>query len=96
MAGAPWNAHEWLSEIIMALSYRMAGFAGIYALFGLAAGLAMYFLARWVLDVLPLLPSLIVLIFPLGIITEAIQARPQYLALAAIRHSGYAVGIAPI
>lgn len=50
-AGQPWVAHEWLSEIIMTLVYRAAGWTGIVVLFGLATALAIGLLlarlARW-------------------------------------------------
>ena len=50
-AGQPWVAHEWLSEVIMALVYRAAGWTGIVVLFGLATALAVGLLlsrlARW-------------------------------------------------
>src|SRR5215469_10958460 len=39
-AGQPWTAHEWLSEIAMALFYRAAGWSGLHILFGSAFGTA--------------------------------------------------------
>lgn len=36
MAGQPWVAHEWLSEILLAGAFDLAGFAGLAALVGLA------------------------------------------------------------
>lgn len=40
-AGAPWVAHEWLSEMLMALAYGWAGWGGVRVLTGLAYALAM-------------------------------------------------------
>src|ERR1700742_659084 len=37
-AGRPWMAQEWLSEVILALSYRYAGWDGVMALAAAAAG----------------------------------------------------------
>jgi hypothetical protein len=37
-ADRAWNAHEWLSEVLMALSFRTAGWSGLHILFALAAG----------------------------------------------------------
>jgi hypothetical protein len=38
-AGKRWIAHEWLSEVLMALAYLAAGWNGVVLLIGLAAGL---------------------------------------------------------
>jgi hypothetical protein len=40
MAGAPWTAHEWLSEVLMALAFRLGGCSGIVLMTGAAAALA--------------------------------------------------------
>lgn len=50
-AGKPWVAHEWLSEVLMALVYRAAGWSGIAVLFASAVA-GMFFLVgaelrRW-------------------------------------------------
>jgi hypothetical protein len=49
--GQPWVAHEWLSEIVMVLVHRLAGWTGIVVFFGLAVALSMALLlsrmARW-------------------------------------------------
>src|SRR6516165_7655305 len=37
--GHPWTAHEWLSEVVMALAFRAAGWSGVAILTGLAVGL---------------------------------------------------------
>ncbi|MEY3658031.1 MAG: hypothetical protein RL425_792, partial [Pseudomonadota bacterium] len=34
--GAPWVAHEWLTDILMYLAFRLGGWAGLAILFGLA------------------------------------------------------------
>ncbi|MDB5447192.1 MAG: hypothetical protein JWQ97_2509 [Phenylobacterium sp.] len=50
-AGQPWVPHEWLSEIIMTLVWRVAGWTGVVVLFGFAVALSMALLlsrlARW-------------------------------------------------
>lgn len=50
-AGKPWVPHEWLSEIVMILAYKAAGWTGIVVLFGLATALSMGLflgrLSRW-------------------------------------------------
>src|SRR2546430_2707403 len=44
-AGASWNAHEWLSEILMAEAYRIAGLSGLSVLFGLVSAATAFLLA---------------------------------------------------
>ncbi|HEY1753684.1 MAG TPA: hypothetical protein VGG29_20675 [Caulobacteraceae bacterium] len=44
-AGKPWVAHEWLSEVLMALAYLAAGWAGVVLLIGVAAGAAFAIIA---------------------------------------------------
>jgi hypothetical protein len=50
-AGQPWVAHEWLSEIVMTLVWRAAGWTGFVVLFGLATALSVALLlarlGRW-------------------------------------------------
>jgi len=49
--GKSWVAHEWLSEVLMTLVWRAAGWTGLVVLFGLAVALSMALLlsrlARW-------------------------------------------------
>ena len=40
MTGAPWTAHEWLSEVLLALAFRIGGWSGVVVLTGVAAALA--------------------------------------------------------
>lgn len=44
--GKPWVAHEWLSEILLALACKAAGFVGVGLLTGATAGLAVFVIAR--------------------------------------------------
>lgn len=79
-AGKPWVAHEWLSEVLMALAYRAAGWSGIAVLFASAVS-AMFFLVgaelrRWLsFRWLPIaLTALFILLQPFML------ARPHMLA----------------
>jgi hypothetical protein len=36
MPGAPWIAHEWLSEVILAFAFRLGGWSGVALLTGAA------------------------------------------------------------
>jgi hypothetical protein len=83
-AGAPWNAHEWLSELIMALAYQTGAWDGILVLFAAAAattcGALAVYLARWMDQ-----PAAAVL-FVLGIACtgSSLLARPHLLALTVL------------
>ena len=80
-AGAPWVAHEWLSEVLMAASFRAAGWSGVIVLTALAAALAMFQLARHLGRWLPAGPSLLLLLLAAACIATKLQARPHILAL---------------
>lgn len=45
-AGRPWTAHEWLSEALMALAARAAGWSGVAILFATTMGGATWLLCR--------------------------------------------------
>ena len=80
-AGAPWNAHEWLGEIAMALSYQLGGWSGLVLLFAFAAAMATgvlaYQLGRW----LEPQAQAIATILALCCMTGSLLARPHLLAL---------------
>ena len=80
-AGAPWVPHEWLSEILMAASFRAARWSGLVVLTALAAALAMFQLARHLGRWLPTGPSLLLLLLAGFCITPTLLARPHILAL---------------
>ena len=40
MPGAPWVAHEWLSEVLLALAFRLGGWSGVVLMTGAAAASA--------------------------------------------------------
>jgi len=80
-AGAPWVAHEWLSEVLMAASFSVAGWSGVVVLTALAASLAMFQLARHLGRWLPAGPSLLLLLLAASCIATKLQARPHILAL---------------
>jgi len=46
VAGQPWIAHEWLSELIMSRAYALAGWPGLMLLTATAAALSVFLLAR--------------------------------------------------
>ena len=83
-AGAPWVAHEWLSEVIMAVAYQLGDWSGVLILFGGAAALALGLLARHLSRWLDPLPAAVALFTGAGCIAGSLLARPHILALPLI------------
>jgi len=80
-SGAPWTAHEWLSEIVMALAWRAGGWGGVQVLFAGAFSLTAFLmfinLRRWFGG----LASLAVSMLALACMAPSLLARPHLLAL---------------
>jgi hypothetical protein len=85
MAHRPWDAQEWLSEILMALSFRapgvIGGWAGLHLLFGAAMGAASALVAYFVRARTAVLPALLVSLVGLACVSGSLLARPHLLAL---------------
>jgi hypothetical protein len=79
--GAPWVAHEWLSEVFMALAWRAGGWAGLLILFAGSLGLAGWLLVRRVSASLSGLSLSVVSVLALGCIAPSLLTRPQLFAL---------------
>jgi hypothetical protein len=82
--GTPWTAHEWLSEVFMALAYGAFGLKGVTAMTGAAIGLSFYALAREVRGSLRSPAIFAVLGLALLIASPSVLARPHILALPAM------------
>jgi hypothetical protein len=80
-AGAPWTAHEWLSETLFALAYRVAGWSGVTLLTGAAAGLAIFVMANRTARDLRGVPLLAVAALAASLLAPSLLARPHVLAL---------------
>jgi hypothetical protein len=80
-AGAPWTAHEWLSEVLLALAHRAAGWSGVTLLTGAAAGGAVYVLARRIARDLTGPAFVALAVLSLGLVAPSLLARPHILAL---------------
>ena len=81
MGGGRWQAQEWLAEIIMAISYRAAGWTGLHLLFGLAMGATAAILGLALRRRMEAVPALLALATGLGLVTGSLLARPHMLAL---------------
>ena len=84
MPGAPWVAHEWLSELGFALAWRVGGWGGVALLAAAAAALAMGNLARHLGRVLAPLPVLVLGLLAMATLAPVLLARPHILALPAM------------
>jgi len=81
MAGAPWIAHEWLSEVILALAFRLAGWSGVALLTGAAAATAALIVGLTAARELRGAPLVAVVAIGLSLVTANLLARPHVLAL---------------
>ena len=81
MAGQPWVAHEWLSELLMALAYRALGWNGLVILFGIASAATVGALARYLARHMSPLPAAIALTLGALCVGPSLLARPHLLAL---------------
>jgi len=81
LAGAPWNAFEWLAELAMATAFQAGGWSGLLLLFAVstaaAAGLLAYHLGKW----FDWPVQAIVVWLALCCMTASLLARPHLLAL---------------
>jgi hypothetical protein len=80
-AGQPWVAHEWLSEVLLSLAYRMAGWSGVLVLTGLAAALVSGALARYTVRWLDQPGALLLWLLGAACVGPSLLARPHLFAL---------------
>jgi len=80
-AGQPWTAHEWLSEVLMALAYRAAGWSGVTLLTGVAVATAIFIMARRVARDLSGAALLVLVTLAATLVAPGLLARPHILAL---------------
>ena len=81
MGGAPWIAHEWLSEVLFALAFRWSGLNGVVLLAAAAGGAAILVMALRVARDLSGPALLAVLALAVGLCLNSLLARPHLLAL---------------
>jgi hypothetical protein len=79
--GAPWLAHEWLSEVVLALAHQAGGLTVVLGLtavsFGVTSALLMRVLLRWLEPIHALLLTLLAV----AMTTPHALARPHMLAI---------------
>ena len=81
MAGQPWIAKEWLSQLLYAGAHAVAGWAGVVVLAAAAIAAAFALLAHFLLQKLAPRPALILLGAGFVLAAPHLQARPHALAL---------------
>lgn len=91
MRGAPWVAHEWLSEVLLAGAYRFFGWSGPVALAAGAYGVTLAMLCRHLLRHLEPVHALGLAVLAAGLIQDHLLARPHALAYPAIAAWGIAL-----
>ena len=81
MAGRPWLAQEWLSQLLMALAFRFGGWSGVAILFALSVGLTVMLLGRHLGRWLQPLPLFVAIVLALSLLSPSLLARPHLLVL---------------
>ena len=90
-AGAPWTAHEWLSEVFFALSYRLGGWDGVMILAAAAAAATAHVLVGRLGRDLHGPALAIVATLGLCLLPRSLLARPHLLALPVL--AAWAAGL---
>ena len=79
--GREWHAHEWLSEVFMALAFRAGGWAGIAVLMAAAGALAAWIMAQTLARWLWVIPRTAILALVFACVNNRLFARPHILSL---------------
>ena len=80
-AGAPWDAHEWLAEILMAAVWGLSGWTGLVVVYACAAGAAAWLAVGWMARWLGGLSLVAVGLVAGDCALPSLLARPHLLAL---------------
>ncbi len=78
--GQPWIAKEWLSQLLMALAFRLGGWGGVVVLAAAALGVSFGLLMRLVLRDLKPLPAALLVGAAVMMTAPHFLARPHVLA----------------
>ena len=81
MSGAPWTAHEWLSEVLLTLVFRLGGWSGVVLLTGAAVAVAALIVGLSAARELRGAPLVATVAIGLSLVTANLLARPHVLAL---------------
>lgn len=81
MRGMPWTAHEWLSELILAISHNVGGWTGVIAIPSLAYAATLAILTRVLLKSMEPAHAVLCVAFAIAMTKAHLLARPHVLAL---------------
>jgi hypothetical protein len=81
LAGAPWVAHEWLAEVILALVHAALGWGGLVVLTASCFAVTIGLLNRRLLDQCEPISALIATVLAGLVLLPHVLARPHMLAL---------------
>ena len=81
MRGSPWTAHEWLSEVILALAYQAFSWAGVIALTSATFAATIAILTRFLLKNFEPVHALIFAALAVMMTAPHLLARPHVLAM---------------
>jgi hypothetical protein len=81
MAGARWVPHEWLSEVLLAAVFRLAGWGGLVLLTAACFAVSLALLTRFLLRDAEPFSTLIAVILGAALTVGHVLARPHMLAL---------------
>ncbi len=79
--GAPWDAHEWLAECVMALFQGWGGWSGLLVLFAFAAGATCWLMIGWLQRHLRGITLAATFLLSACCMAPSLLARPHLLAL---------------
>ncbi|WP_296713878.1 hypothetical protein [Rhodoblastus sp.] len=82
--GAPWTAHEWLSEVLLALCFRLGGWSGVVVLTSSAVAATLFIFMRRLARDLHGFALLCLAALGFSLVTGSMLARPHVLALPAL------------
>lgn len=81
LRGAPWTAHEWLAQAILALAHQAGGWVGVVALTAFAFACALATLSRSLLRTMAPVHALMFVAFAAMLSAAHVLARPHVLAM---------------
>ena len=80
-AGKPWHVHEWLAEVLYAVSWQGFGWAGVAALAGLAVAATAGQLHLFVRQRVSAMAAAVAVLLAFACLAPGMLARPHLLAL---------------
>ena len=79
--GAPWISSQWLSQVLFAQAYAVAGWAGVVVLCAAAVAIAQGVLTRFLIHRLAITPALVLSVAGFVLVSPHLVARAHSLAL---------------